>query len=93
MRYNNCHKWYKVCSFEDIKMLEETYISTFNNLRDAFTKTKEPQIVYISYHEDFKENDWIDDAECYLLSEMKKETISFWKKFGFDIEFKKSEEC
>ena len=40
----------------------------------------------------FEEEDLVDDAECYLLSDMKEETISFWEKFGFDVEFKKKGE-
>lgn len=93
INYNNCHKWYMVQSLENVEMLEKMYNSTFNNLRSIISKNEEPQIVCISYNEDFEEEDLVDDAECYLLSEMKKETISFWKKFGFDVEFKKSEEC
>lgn len=93
INYNNCHKWYMVRSLENVEMLEEMYNSTFNNLRDVISTSEEPQIVCISYNEDFEEEGLVDDAECYLLSDMKKETISFWKKFGFEIEFKKMEEC
>ena len=92
INYENCHKWYMVQSLENVEMLEKMYNSTFNNLRDIISKSNEPQIVCVSYNEDFEEEDLLDDAECYLLADMKEETISFWEKFGFEVEFKKKGE-
>ena len=37
---------------------------------------------YIDY------NDWDEDAWLHILSEMKEATVLFWKRHGFDVEFK-----
>ena len=74
---NHCYKWYKVNNAEELNT-----VAIFHNADFGEFKTY-PQTIcveYEYYHDEFK---WV-----YSLSDMKQSTIEFWKKHGFDVEFK-----
>ena len=77
MRENNCYKWYKVNNTEELNA-----VADFHNA-DLGEFGTYPQIICIEYDYYADEFIWI-----YTLADMKRETIEFWKKHGFEVEFK-----
>ena len=76
---NHSYKWYKVKNEEELKVVAEVY-----NRSDDWNKLKAyPEVICVEY-DDY----WDNDAWMYLLSDMKKATDSFWRKHGFEVEFK-----
>lgn len=76
---NHCYKWYKVNNAEELNT-----VAIFHNADFGEFKTY-PQTIcveYEYYHDEFR---WI-----YSLSDMKQSTVEFWKKHGFDVEFKEA---
>lgn len=75
---NHCYKWYKVNNVEEYTMVARAYRSD-----DFYTLNTYPEIICVEY-EDY----WGKDAWVHLLSDMKIATEYFWKRHGFDVEFK-----
>ena len=76
---NHCFKWYKVNSIEEYEAVKKSY----KNSDDWVTLVEFPEVICVEYEELWGEDDWL-----HILSDMKKSTIYFWKKHGFDVEFK-----
>lgn len=74
---NHCYKWYKVNNTEELNKVANLYNADFGEFKDY------PQIICIEYDYYYDEYRWI-----YTLSDMQRQTIEFWKKHGFDVEFK-----
>lgn len=74
---NHCYKWYRVNNAEELNTVANLYNGDFGEFK---TYPQTICVEYEYYHDEFR---WI-----YSLSDMKKGTIDFWKKHGFDVEFK-----
>lgn len=74
---NHCYKWYRVNNAEELNT-----VAIFHNANIGEFETY-PQTICVEYDYYYDEFVWL-----YSLSDMKKGTIEFWKKHGFDVEFK-----
>ena len=74
---NHCYKWYKVNNAEELNTVANLYNGDFGDFK---TYPQTICVEYEYYHDEFR---WI-----YTLSDMQRQTIEFWKKHGFDVEFK-----
>ena len=74
---NHCYKWYRVNNAEELNTVANLYNGDFGEFK---TYPQTICVEYEYYHNEFR---WI-----YSLSDMKQSTIEFWKKHGFDVEFK-----
>ena len=74
---NHCYKWYKVNNTEELNKVANLYNADFGEFKDY------PQTICIEYDYHYDEYRWI-----YTLSDMQRQTIEFWEKHGFDVEFK-----
>ena len=70
--------WYKVNNAEEYETILKAY-----NMDDYGYIKSYPEVVCVEY-----EGYWGRDAWIHLLSEMKTATEYFWKRHGFDVEFK-----
>ena len=70
--------WYKVNNVEEFETIRKAY-----NIDDFGYFKVYPETICVEY-----EGVWGRDAWLHKLSDMKESTIDFWKKHGFDIEFK-----
>ena len=69
--------WYKVNNAEEFATILKAY-----NMDDFALKVY-PEIICVEH-----EGTWGRDAWLHKLSDMKESTIYFWKKHGFEVEFK-----
>ena len=76
---NHCFRWYKVNSIEEYEAVAKAYKCS----DDWVALRSYPEIICVEYEEH-----WGDDAWLHILSDMKEATVLFWKKHGFDVEFK-----
>lgn len=74
---NHCYKWYRVNNAEELNTVADLYNADFGEFK---TYPQTICVEYEYYHDEFR---WI-----YSLSDMKQNTVEFWKKHGFDVEFK-----
>ena len=74
---NHCYKWYKANNTEELNKVANLYNADFGEFETY------PQTICIEYDYYYDEYKWI-----YALSDMQRQTIEFWKKHGFDVEFK-----
>ena len=74
---NHCYKWYRVNNAEELNTIADLYNADFGEFK---TYPQTICVEYEYYHDEFR---WI-----YSLSDMKQSTVEFWKKHGFDVEFK-----
>lgn len=81
---NKEYNWYKVNNNNELNTLERYY----NKGETYLEQERFPEIVCVEHDYCYPR----EDAWFYLLSNMKKSTIAFWKEFGLDVEFKKVEE-
>lgn len=74
---DNDFKWFKVNNKEDVDLIDEVY-------RDGAVEPKQyPDVICVEY----REQGCCCEGWSYFLSEMKEETIEFWKKFGLKVNF------
>ena len=73
---NHYYKWYKVTNAKELSAVANLYNTDFGELNY-------PEIICVEYDYFYDEFRWM-----YILSEMKKATICFWERHGFDVEFK-----
>lgn len=73
----HCYKWYKVNNTEELNKVANLYNADFGEFKTY------PQTICVEYDYYYDEYRWI-----YTLSDMQRQTIGFWKKHGFDVEFK-----
>lgn len=74
---NHCYKWYRVNNTEELNIVANLYNEDFGEFK---TYPQTICVEYEYYHDEFR---WI-----YSLSDMKQSTVEFWKKHGFEVEFK-----
>lgn len=74
---NHGFKWYKVNNEEEFEAVAKAYRSD-----DFKTLKSYPEVICV------ETNEWDEDAWLHILSEMKEATVLFWKRHGFDVEFK-----
>ena len=74
---NHCYKWYRVNNAEELKIVANLYNADFGKFKTY------PQTICVEYGYYHDELRWI-----YSLSDMKQSTVEFWRKHGFDVEFK-----
>ena len=74
---NHCYKWYKVNNTEELNKVANLYNGDFGEFKEY------PQTICVEYEYYHDELRWI-----YTLSDMQRQTIEFWKKHGYDVEFK-----
>ena len=74
---NHCYKWYKVNNTEELNTVANLYNADFGEFKTY------PQTICVEYDYYYDECRWI-----YTLSDMQRQTIEFWGKHGFDVEFK-----
>lgn len=74
---NHCYKWYRVNNAEELNTVANLYNADFGEFK---TYPQTICVEYEYYHDEFR---WI-----YSLSDMKQSTVEFWKKHGFEVEFK-----
>lgn len=74
---NHCYKWYKVNNAEELNSVANLYNADFGEFKTY------PQTICVEYDYYYDKYKWI-----YTLSDMQRQTIEFWKKHGFDVEFK-----
>ena len=74
---NHCYKWYRVNNTEELNTVANLYNGDFGEFK---TYPQTICVEYEYYHDEFR---WI-----YSLSDMKQSTVEFWKKHGFEVEFK-----
>ena len=74
---NHCYKWYKVNNTEELNKVANLYNADFGEFKSY------PQTICVEFDYYYDEYRWI-----YTLSDMQKQTVEFWKKHGFDVEFK-----
>ena len=80
VHYENTFCWYRLNSREDFEKVNAAY-------KDALYEPENyPEIMCVEIVENYEYED--DGYDC-SLSRCKKETIDFWKKFGYEVEFKK----
>lgn len=80
----NYFHWYKVNSDTDVELLNKVY-------RDEIEEPSfYPEIICVETTEG--PSDTIFDVYTYYLTNIKNDTINFWKKFGFDVTFEEIEE-
>ncbi len=70
--------WYKVNNAEEFETILKAY-----NMDDFGYLKVYPETICVEH-----EGTWGRDAWLHKLSDMKESTIYFWKKHGFDVEFK-----
>lgn len=70
--------WYKVNNAEEFETILKAY-----NMDDFGYLKVYPETICVEH-----EGAWGRDAWLHKLSDMKESTIYFWKKHGFDVEFK-----
>ena len=75
---NHNFTWYKVNNEEEFETVKKVYGSDDWGCIEAY-----PEIICVEY-----ENYWGKDAWSHLLSDMRNATVYFWKRHGFDVEFK-----
>lgn len=71
--------WYKVSNEEEFEIIARAY----NSYDDWGTLKSYPEVVCVEYEPYFREDAWL-----HILSDMRESTVYFWKKHGFDVEFK-----
>lgn len=68
------YSWYKLKSESDFEILESMY-------KEAVRPDVYPEIICV------EQDKFQEDNYFYKLSDMKKDTVEFWKNFGFEIKF------
>jgi len=80
---NNTYRWYKVNNQEEFDALNKAY----DNQVGTACLISYPQIICV---ETCGYEPYQDDCYSYFLSDCLKETGQFWKLFGYDVNFTKS---
>ena len=73
---NHCYKWYKVNNIEELNKVANLYNADFGEFKTY------PQTICVEHDYYYDEYKWI-----YTLSDMQRQTIEFWGKHGFNVEF------
>lgn len=74
---NHCYKWYKVNNAEELNKVANLYNADLGEFKSY------PQTICIEYDYYYDSFIWV-----YSLSDMRRQTVEFWKKQGFNVEFK-----